>query len=239
VWGVPQEVSDEEAATYGVSAITAMLALNTCLEVPWIDGGVSQGRRDTPILIYAGSTCAGLYSIQLAKAAGLKVVTTASPHSFDLVKKYGADDVFDYRSPSAADDIIKAYPNIDRAMDCFSEGASTEFCVKVLGKNGGKVITLLDTGKKSSKGVQIEMILGYSIFDKEFQWLPPIGPSFPRKPSASAALRRFYSTLPDTYKKLRPPPLKKIDDGLVNLTEGLDMLRHGKVSGAKLVARIA
>jgi NADPH:quinone reductase-like Zn-dependent oxidoreductase len=95
----------------------------------------TSGQTDTPILINSGSTTAGLYTIQLVKLAGLKVVTTASPKSHDFVKEYGADDVFEYRLPTAVEDIIRAYPNIDRALDCFSEGASTEFCANVVRKN--------------------------------------------------------------------------------------------------------
>jgi NADPH:quinone reductase-like Zn-dependent oxidoreductase len=235
-WKVPTDVSDEEASTYGVSAVTAMLALNTRLGVPWLDGAPEQGERDSPILIYAGSTAAGLYAIQIAKLAGLRVITTASPHSFDLVKKYGADAVFDYRSPTAIDEIIDAHPDINRAMDCFSEGKSTEFCAKVINKKGGKVITLLDPGTKSLFGAQIELILAYTAFNVSFQWLPPIGPSFAGSSSDREALARFYSSLQSVCTKLKPPPIKLIDGGLHNLTEGLDMLRKGQVSGTKLVA---
>lgn len=237
-WKVPPSISDEEAATFGVSAVTAMLALNARLGVPWLDSGKSQGRKDTPIFIYSGSTAAGLYSIQLAKLAGLKVVTTASPKSHDLVKQYGADDVFDYRSPTAVEDIIRAYPNIDRALDCFSEGSSTKFCADVVRKSRGWVVTLLDTGKKDFDGVKVDFMLGYTVFNAEFQWLPPLGPKFPRVPSDNEALRRFYASLPEIAPKLKTPPLKRIDGGLENLTTGLDMLRQGKVSGTKLVATI-
>jgi NADPH:quinone reductase-like Zn-dependent oxidoreductase len=237
-WKVPPSVSDEEAATFGVSAVTAMLALNARLGVPWLDSGKSHGQKDTPIFIYSGSTAAGLYSIQLAKLAGLKVVTTASPKSHDLVKEYGADDVFDYRSPTATEDIIRAYPNIDRALDCFSEGTSTEFCANVVRRNRGWVVTLLDSGKKDLDGVRVDFMLAYSVFNAEFQWLPPVGPKFHKVPSDNDALRRFYAALPEIALKLKTPPLKKIDGGLENLTTGLDLLRQGKVSGTKLVATV-
>lgn len=237
-WKVPQSVSDEEAATFGVSAVTAMLALNVRLGVPWLDSDTTSGQTDTPILIYSGSTAAGLYTIQLAKLAGLKVVTTASPKSHDLVKEYGADDVFDYRSPTAVEDIIRAYPNIDRAVDCFSEGASTEFCADVVRKNRGWVVTLLDAGKKDLDGVRVDFLLAYSVFNAEFQWLPPLGPKFHKRPADHEAFRRFYAALPEIAPKLKVPPLKRLDGGLESLPTGLDLLRQGKVSGTKLVATI-
>ncbi|OBT61003.1 hypothetical protein VE03_09723 [Pseudogymnoascus sp. 23342-1-I1] len=236
-WKLPTTVSDEEGSTYGVSAVTAMLALNTRLAVPWIDESIERGRQASSILIYAGSTAAGLYAIQLAKLAGLHVITTASPRSFELVRQYGADAVFDYRLPTSIDEITTAYPNIDKAMDCFSEGKSTEFCAKVMSKNGGKVVTLLDTGKRSSYGVQFEFMLGYTVFNLPFQWLPPFGPSFAARPSDHEALVRFYSALPRLCAELKPPPIKIIDGGLHNLAAGLEMLRRGQVSGTKLVSK--
>ncbi|EIT75861.1 chaperonin 10-like protein [Aspergillus flavus] len=237
-WKVPSSVSDEAASTYGVSAVTAMLALNARLDVPWADGGPEGGQRDSPMFIYAGATSAGLYAIQVAKLAGLKVVTTASPRSHGLVKQYGADDVFDYRSPTAADEIVRAYPQINRALDCFSEGGSTDFCIKVVQKAKGKVVTLLDRGKTTDDGVEVDFLLGYGAFNLPYQWMPPVGPRFSANPSDNAALRRFYASLHDICDQLRPPPLKSIEGGLHNLPKGLDLLRKGQVAGTKLVARL-
>lgn len=236
-WKIPDAVSDQEAATYGVSAVTAMLALNTRLEVPWLDGGIG-GRRDTPILVYSGSTSAGLYAIQIAKKAGLKVITTASPRSFELIKQYGADDVFDYHSPAAADEIRAKYPTIDRALDCFSEGKSTEFCVKAMEGDDAKVVVLLDIGKTSLHGAKVEFILTYTVFNRPFQWLPPLGPKFAARPADCDALVRFYADLPTLCTTLKPPPLEEIQPGWDNLLQSLDRLRQGRVSGSKLVANL-
>lgn len=40
----------------------------------------------------------GMFAIQLAHAAGYKVVTVASPRNFELVRSLGADAVFDVSS---------------------------------------------------------------------------------------------------------------------------------------------
>lgn len=82
-----------------------MLALNVRLGFPWareaakVQGGNKDAQLagNTPtVLIYAATTCAGLFHVQLAKKAGYTVVATVSLRSFDLVKQYGADRVFDY-----------------------------------------------------------------------------------------------------------------------------------------------
>lgn len=97
---------------------------------------------------------------------------------------------------------------------------------------------LLDSGKTDMNGVEVDFMLGYTVFNQEFQWLPPFGPKFARNPADNEALRRFYSSLADISKQLKPPPLKKIDGGLGGLPTGLDLLRQGKVSGTKLVSSL-
>lgn len=62
----------------------------------------------------------GMYAIQLAKvrspavafqyshlkqSSGARVVSTASPKNHELVKSFGADEVFDYRDPEVAEKI--------------------------------------------------------------------------------------------------------------------------------------
>ena len=45
------------------------------------------------LVVWGGSSSVGAITIQLAVASGLKVVTTASKHNFDFVKKCGASEV--------------------------------------------------------------------------------------------------------------------------------------------------
>lgn len=242
VWRVPDTVSDEDASTWGVSGATAMQALNHHLGVPWLDGdGSRPPPKDTPanaspILIYAGSTTVGLFAIQLAKAAGVPVVTTCSPHSFDLVKSYGADAAFDYRSATAIQDITRSFPNITRALDCISAGPSADFSARVLAKNGGKVITLLPI-KARVPGVKVEMIMSFQMLGKAFAWLPPVGPRYAVSAEDRAILVRFYSGLYDLSQRIRAPPVTVLEGGFQGILEGLDRLRAGKVSGSKLVVR--
>ncbi|KAG4442872.1 hypothetical protein IFR05_001668 [Cadophora sp. M221] len=239
-WRIPESMGFEEASTYGTPAVTAMLALHVHLELPLLDSSGSPAPPSNPgiVLIYAGSTSVGLFAIQLAKAAGYNVVTTASPRSFELVKKYGADSAFDYHSATASADIAKAFPSITKAFDCISEGQSTKFCDEVLKGNSGKVITLGDRGKSKIVGVENESMVVFTVFGKAFSWLPPIGPSFPASTVDRQALVQFYSALPLHTEQVKPPPMKNVGSGLNNIILGLNELREGKVSGQKLVAAL-
>ncbi|QKX59539.1 uncharacterized protein TRUGW13939_06673 [Talaromyces rugulosus] len=234
-WKVPDGISDTDATTYGVSAVTAMLTLNVRHGLPFVQGDEAAALRDEEIFIYAGATSAGLFHIQIAKAAGYRVVTTASPRSFDLVKTYGATAVFDYSSATIAADVVKAYPNISKAVDCFSEGKSTSVCAEVLKNTGGTVVTLLPNGKSSVPGVAYELVMAYTVFGHPFQWLPPIGPKFEAKPADREALVRFYKVLPTITHILKPIPTIKQKEGFEGILDGLNKLRAGAVAGGKLV----
>ncbi|KAG9232127.1 putative ToxD-like zinc binding oxidoreductase [Amylocarpus encephaloides] len=233
-WRIPHGMTDEDASTYGTPVVTAQLALHSRLGVPWEAGAPTKGT----ILIYSGSTAVGLAAIQFAKKAGYTVVTTASPHSFELVKRYGAGSVFDYRSPAAISSIIREHPNITQALDCISDAISTDFCAQVLKANGGKVVTLKTDGKSKVPNVKIDLFLVFTAFGKHFQWLPPIGPSFPVIPSDRGALVQFYAALPLLVHDVKPPPVRVLGRGFEKIIAGLDELREGKVSGQKLVVKL-
>ncbi|TVY78135.1 Protein TOXD [Lachnellula suecica] len=246
-WRVPAGLSDGEAASYGVSAATAMLALTVYLGLPSLyeppasaSPNMLKDRSEGggAILIYAGSTTVGLFAIQLARKIGYTVVTTASPHSFELVKQYGADSVFDYHSPTAAQDIIRSFPCITQALDCISKGPSTEFCARVMARNGGKVVTLLDQGKSKVEGVTYEYLVCFTMFGEKFAWFPPVGPAFPVVASRREALAGFYANLPSLVGYVKPPPLLVLGTGFEKILEGLDELRAGKVSGRKLIVKL-
>jgi NADPH:quinone reductase-like Zn-dependent oxidoreductase len=236
---IPDTVTNREAAALGVSAVTAMQALNHNLDVPWPDKPSEESPTSTPaptILIYAGSTSAGLLALQVARLGGYQAITTCSPHSFELVKKYGACAAFDYTSPTALEDIKKTYPDLSVAMDCFSQGESTSFCCKAMGSKGGKVITLLNSGPSKVPGVETKMILAYTLVGEPFQWWAPVGPKFAASPSDRAALVRFFGLLPSIIgERLRAPPIQILEGGFDGLLDGLDLLRQKKVSGKKLV----
>jgi NADPH:quinone reductase-like Zn-dependent oxidoreductase len=236
---IPDSLSNREATTFGVSAITAMQALNHNLGVPWLDEPSKTSASSTSgpaILIYAGSTAAGLFALQIAKLGGYRAITTCSPHSFELVKKYGASAAFDYSSPTALQEIKTANPDLRMAMDCISKGESTSFCCKAMGPNGGQVITLLGSGPSKIPGVETKMILAYTLAGEPFQWLAPIGPKFAASASDRAALVRFYDLLPSIIGEgLEALPIQVLKGGFDGLLDGLDLLRQKKVSGKKLV----
>jgi len=105
---IPDALAFEAACVLPLGLSTAacglfqkdFLALKSPLAAPKASGET--------LLIWGGSTSVGSNAIQLAVAAGYEVVTTASPHNFDYVKRLGAGEAFDYRSKTVVADIIAA-----------------------------------------------------------------------------------------------------------------------------------
>lgn len=86
-------------------------------------------------------------TIQIARALGYHVITTASPKNHSLLKSYGAAETYDYREEGLPEKISKEHPKLSSALDCISEGGTQSLAARSLGASGGKVIVLLGPEK--------------------------------------------------------------------------------------------
>lgn len=105
---LPDDIEFRDAAVLPICLCTAAVGLcdQRCLGIslPKIDK-VDVGKT---VLIWGGASSVGSCGIMLAKAAGLKVATTAGAHNLEYVKSIGADHAFDYRSETVVPDIVAA-----------------------------------------------------------------------------------------------------------------------------------
>ena len=142
---IPDGWSFEEAAQLGIGPLTALQCLYETLELPSpleIILGPDDPQRT--ILVWGGASSVGQYAIQFAKLGGLRVLTTASPKNFGLVRGLGADEVFDYRDEDVVEKIRAATGNaLDIAIDTISEGKTVEQVAGAIGDKGGKVAIIL------------------------------------------------------------------------------------------------
>ncbi|UFS59684.1 zinc-binding alcohol dehydrogenase family protein [Subtercola endophyticus] len=94
------------------------------------------------VVVWGGSTSVGSNAIQLAAAAGYDVVTTASPHNHDALRRLGAAAVFDYASPTVVRDLIAAIDGATVA-GIFAVGTgSAEHAVTIAIATGAKRVSL-------------------------------------------------------------------------------------------------
>ncbi|WP_394218495.1 zinc-binding dehydrogenase [Halobacillus trueperi] len=114
---IPDEISFEEAAALPTAGYTAYQAIHRKLPLDQVE----------TILIHAGSGGVGGFGIQLAKAAGKKVITTASAHNHDHVRQLGADFVIDYRKEDVHQRVkeITEGKGVDAVVDAVSRDNAT------------------------------------------------------------------------------------------------------------------
>ena len=95
---VPAELSDVDAAAFYYPFHLAYLGLHE-------RGQLQKGET---VLIHAAAGGVGSAAVQLAVAAGARVIATASsPHKLDFARNLGADVVIDYRN-GFADQVLAA-----------------------------------------------------------------------------------------------------------------------------------
>jgi NADPH:quinone reductase-like Zn-dependent oxidoreductase len=138
----PSTWSFEQASQLGIAPFTALQCLHETLEVPSPFDARSGPQRS--ILIWGGASSVGQYAIQFAKLGGFKVITTASPKNFNLVKDLGADEVFEYGDENVVEK-IRAYTGntLEIAIDTISEGKTPKQVTGAIGDKGGKVAIIL------------------------------------------------------------------------------------------------
>ncbi|TVY77466.1 Zinc-binding alcohol dehydrogenase domain-containing protein cipB [Fusarium oxysporum f. sp. cubense] len=114
---IPDSITFEEA-------VVLPLAISTACA-----GG--QNWEDDPDL---GWSSVGATAIQLSVASGVNVIRTASFANHDLVKSLGADSVYDYKSPTAIEDIACALKktNLIGVYDAISADSSFEAVSTIL-----------------------------------------------------------------------------------------------------------
>jgi NADPH:quinone reductase-like Zn-dependent oxidoreductase len=98
----PPALGVEQAATIGISGLTALQAVRDRAKV-------KDGQK---VLVIGAAGAVGTFAVQIAKAFGAHVTGVCSTTKVDLVRSLGADHVIDYRRDDIGDDIYDAILDI-------------------------------------------------------------------------------------------------------------------------------
>jgi NADPH2:quinone reductase len=124
----PPQLSFEEAACLPLAAITAYDA---------VVGFFGTKPGDT-VLIHAGAGGVGSFAVQLAKAAGARVLATGRSENAELIRSLGADEVIDYRKVRFEDEVNRLTDGrgVDAAYDTVGGDTISRsiHCVRAYGK---------------------------------------------------------------------------------------------------------
>ncbi|MEK8132364.1 NADP-dependent oxidoreductase [Paenibacillus filicis] len=122
----PKNLTFEEAASIPLVGLTTLQAFSDIMNL----------KKDQKILIHAGSGGVGTFAIQLAKAMGAYVATTASEKGYDLVQSLGADQIINYKKEQF-EEVLSGF---DAVYDTLG-GEALEKSFKVL-KPHGKIVSV-------------------------------------------------------------------------------------------------
>ncbi len=100
---VPESMSIERAAAIPTTAATAYQALFEMADL----------KPGQTVLVHAGTGGVGSIAIQFAKAAGARVIATASGDGVEITRRLGADEVIDYRQ----EDFTEKVSGVDLVLD--------------------------------------------------------------------------------------------------------------------------
>lgn len=169
------------------------------------------------------------------------MITTCSPHNFELVKSYGADIAFDYKSPTCAQDIRAATKNTLRyALDPFAESKTVRLCQDAIGRTGGRYCALEQYTEEliSRKTIKHELVMGGAIAGKGVNLPEPYG--IQPRPEIGVWARPWYRSLQKLINagKIRPCPEEIIPGRFDGILKGLERLQRGEVSGKKLIVSL-
>ncbi|TXT10993.1 hypothetical protein VHUM_01744 [Vanrija humicola] len=173
-------------------------------------------------------------AIQLAKMMGYRVATAASPRNHDLVKSYGAELAFDYRSPTVVDDILAATGGgVPVAFDAIAEDVTIRISLAVTAQ-GGKLYGVLPASgdiKAARPDVEVSWPMNFTLFGKAYTF--GFRDSLMEVPAAPGD-REFLDVLikraPELFEAgLRGLPYE-VRGGLADLPAGMQDLKSGKVS---------
>ena len=131
---IPSRVSFKDASVLPVAIGTASRGLNEAEHLNQPVPSTNSKLSGTVIVLYGDSMSIGSMTIQLATAAGIRVISVASSKNFDFCCKCGPSDVFDHKDSSIVDDVVKAVGKITFAgiYNTISSEDSFKICLAVL-----------------------------------------------------------------------------------------------------------
>lgn len=123
----PKSLSFEEAAGVPIAAETAYRALHEA-------GGIQPGQT---VLIHGAAGGVGSAAVQIARAAGARVIGTASANNLEFLKSIGADQVIDYRT--------QRFEDLARNVDLVLNTANAETTARSVAivRPGGTLVTIV------------------------------------------------------------------------------------------------
>jgi NADPH:quinone reductase len=216
---LPDEMGFEQGAAFPIAVLTAWHLLHTCHRIApqqWV-------------LVHSAAGGVGIAAVQIAKAAGARVIGTVSASDkVDLVRQFGADHVIEYLSRDFAEEALRLTDGrgVDLILDAVGKptvekglGCLAPFGHLVVYGGAGGAPDLIDPMRLFGKALRVSgfvvpMVYGMreihrrgleAVFRlaREGKLTIPIGGKFPLAEAAAAL--RFLASRRSTGKLLLFP----------------------------------
>lgn len=161
------------------------------------------------------------------------MIAAASPSNHDLVKSLGAEAAFDYRQSNVVDQINKyTRNNLNYVWDTISLPQTAQICADVISTDGnyGAILAL----KSPREDVKTTNSVGYRAVGEPVE---KNGVRWDDNAAIFEFTKKWVNEVVEPYLaagRIKFHPLK-LEKGIQNVFEGLDLLKQDKVSGQKLV----
>ncbi|MBE7179693.1 MAG: zinc-binding alcohol dehydrogenase family protein, partial [Terriglobus roseus] len=231
---IPDDVSFAEAAVLPLSISTAAAGLFTKVALrlvcPTPESATAEpplkSKQKATVLVWGGSSSVGSSCIQLAAAAGYKVITTASPSNYTYCKDLGASLVLDYHNP----DVVLILIGLMRGMNVI--GAYDAIGTQTTGRQCATIIHFLRGGRVATVGSAPDIYRNVKIVRISS------GHIVTEEPDVAEKIWGKYVPWALKEGKLKPSPAALVaGKGLDSVQAGLDRQRAG-VSAKKVVIEL-
>lgn len=230
---LPSNISFEDATVFPMAFSTAInvffvqlglprpASVNEPVTIPGTKG----------LLIWGGGGAVAAALIQLGKALGFTIYTTANLKHRERLQQLGATEVFDYKDPevvrNALDTAKAANLTIEYGIDATSNKDTLSATAAILAGSGGpssKLVSLLPWPEDLPCPVEKLTLEAFTTFVEQ----PDLVEWFFNDWFAKALAEGVI---------VPAPPVKVIDGGVASCAEVLDTIKAG-VSGVKLVVKV-
>jgi NADPH2:quinone reductase len=220
----PRSLSFAEAGSLPLTAITAWEAFFERLGID--RHGTDRGRS---LLIIGGAGGVGSIAIQLAKLAGLIVITTASrPETRQWVRDFGADHVLDHRQPLPSQLAGVGYQEVDFIANFSNTDAYWQAMAQMI-RPQGRIVSIVE----NQKPLDLNLLKSKSAaFVWEFMFTRSMYQT-PDMPKQSALLDELAGLVDDG--KLRAT----LTETLSPITAANLRQAHARLESGRMIGKIA
>lgn len=157
------------------------------------------------------------------------------------MRRYGAEEVFDYNDPQCAQNIKQYTRNaLAHILDPFTDAKSIALCYGAMGRAGGRYacLEMYPDYVLDRKSIKVGFVMGPALLGHA------LGLDYGYERDEDLEMRafgvRWYQSLQRLLEwgKLKPHPLRELNGGFEGVMEGIEMLKNKEISGEKLIVQL-